>query len=295
MGLLYEMKKDNVQCQRSTTPLQFPAHFHYHIEMVYMLKGSVYCFTDANKYTVREGDVFISFPNQIHYYESFEDEEYVIFYINPEATPQFKKLFETNVPKSSHIPSKNITPKIRRLLEGVIEGCDEVRRGKKYADEIRNGHLLAFFGELLRSMDLYGPDLGELSALKNIVDYCSRNYTKEISLETLSKDLHISKYYISHIFGSRLNMRFNDYVNSLRVSKACLLLVDSDMSITEISDQVGFATIRTFNRAFLRQTGKTPSDYKRTIARGRILSATGAPVMNFVMEKEKDSSKESEK
>ncbi len=285
MGLIYEIKKDNVKCHRGCTPLQFPAHFHYHIEMVWMLKGSAHCFTDANKYLVKEGDIFISFPNQIHYYESFEDEEHILFYINPDVVPQFTGLFETNVPRSSHIPAENITPKLRQLLDGIVESCEEVRMGKLYAEEVRSGYVLAFFGELLRKMELYGPDSGELSALKNIVDYCSRNYTKEISLDTLSKELHISKYYISHIFGSRLNMRFNDYINSLRVSKACLLLTDSDMSITAISDKVGFSTIRTFNRAFLRQTGKSPSDYRRTITQVQKLSVTGGPVVNFVMDK----------
>ena len=287
MGLIYEFKQDNVKYQRLCTPLQFPAHFHYHIEMVLMLKGSVHCFTDANKYLVREGDLFISFPNQIHYYESFEDEEYVIFYINPEAVPQFKSLFETNVPRSAHIPAENITQSMKMHLEGIIEGCEAIRRGEKYAEEIRSGYLLTFFGELLRSMELYGPDTGELSALKNIVDFCSRNYTKEISLDTLSAELHISKYYISHIFGSRLNVRFNDYVNSLRISKACLLLADSDLSVTEIGDKVGFATIRTFNRAFLKQIGQSPSEYRRRIEQSQKLSATGGPVVNFVMDKEK--------
>ena len=79
-------------------------------------------------------------------------------------------------------------------------------------------------------------------------------------------------------------MRFNDYINSLRVSKACLLLADNDKSITTISDSVGFSTIRTFNRAFLRQTGRSPSEYRRTIAQVQSLSATGGPVMNFVMD-----------
>ncbi len=286
MSLIYEIKKDNVKCIKSNTPLQYPAHFHYHIEMVRMLKGSVHCFTDANKYEVKEGDLFISFPNQILYYESFEDEEYQIFYINPDVVPQFVRLFETNVPRSSHISSENISDKLKRLLDDILEANEEVKKGEKYAEEMRSGYVLAFFSELLRSMELYGPDSGELSALKNIVDYCSRNYTKEISLESLSKELHISKYYISHIFGSHLNMRFNDYVNSLRVSKACLLLTDSDMSITAIGDKVGFSTIRTFNRAFLRQTGKSPSDYRRTITQAQRLSATGSDVVNFVMNKQ---------
>jgi len=284
MSLIYEVKKDNVKYQKTRTPLQYPAHFHYHIELVKMISVRANCYTDANKYSVGPGDIFIAFPNQIHYYESFGPEEYIIFYINPEVVPQFLSLFECNVPRSPYLPADKVGDKLNSLLDGIVESCEEVRCGKKFAEEIRSGYVLAFFGELLRSMDLYGPDSGELSALKNIVDYCSKNYTKEISLELLSKELHMSKYYISHIFGSRLNMRFNDYINSLRVSKACLLLADNDKSITTISDSVGFSTIRTFNRAFLRQTGRSPSEYRRTIAQVQSLSATGGPVMNFVMD-----------
>ena len=62
--------------------------------------------------------------------------------------------------------------------------------------------------------------------------------------------------------GSKLQIGFNDYINSLRVSNACKHLVKSERSITEISEMVGFNTLRTFNRAFIKQTGMTPSKYR---------------------------------
>ena len=57
-------------------------------------------------------------------------------------------------------------------------------------------------------------------------------------------------------------MGFNDYINSIRVSNACKYLTKSDRSVTEISDLVGFNTMRTFNRAFQKQMGMTPSEYR---------------------------------
>ena len=57
-------------------------------------------------------------------------------------------------------------------------------------------------------------------------------------------------------------MKFNDYINSLRVSAASRYLSGTDKSITEISELVGFGTSRTFNRAFLKQFGKSPSEYR---------------------------------
>ena len=83
-----------------------------------------------------------------------------------------------------------------------------------------------------------------------------------VALDLLEKELHISKYYISHTLSSKLHMGFNDYVNSLRISNACRLLKKSDRSITEISDLVGFNTLRTFNCAFFKQMGMTPSEYR---------------------------------
>ena len=61
---------------------------------------------------------------------------------------------------------------------------------------------------------------------------------------------------------NRLNMGFNDYINSIRVSNACKYLKKTELSITEISDVVGFNTMRTFNRAFQKQLGVTPSEYR---------------------------------
>ena len=100
-------------------------------------------------------------------------------------------------------------------------------------------------------------------AMRTVIDYCVRNYNNELSLALLSQELHMSKYYISHLFGKEFNMKFNDYINSLRVSAACRLLCDTTKSITEISEEVGFATARTFNRAFIKQMELSPTEYRK--------------------------------
>ena len=82
-------------------------------------------------------------------------------------------------------------------------------------------------------------------------------------MTVLEENLGLSKYYISHLLGNKLGKRFNDYINSLRISEACKRLVDSDETMSAISDAVGFNTLRTFNRAFMKQMGVSPSDYRR--------------------------------
>jgi YesN/AraC family two-component response regulator len=102
-----------------------------------------------------------------------------------------------------------------------------------------------------------------LSALRAVIDYCTRHFTNEISLSSLEEELHLSKYYISHLFNNRIHVHFNHYVNSLRIYEAKRLLRHSDKSVAEIGGMVGFNTLRTFNRAFIEQTGVTPSSYRK--------------------------------
>ena len=76
-----------------------------------------------------------------------------------------------------------------------------------------------------------------------------------------------SKYYISHLFSMKLKVRFNDYINSLRINDACRQLRQTDKTVTEISECVGFNTLRTFNRAFIKQVGTSPSEYRKSAPR----------------------------
>ena len=55
-----------------------------------------------------------------------------------------------------------------------------------------------------------------------------------------------------------------DHLHNLRVSKARKMLTDTYASITDIAFESGFSSLRTFNRVFVKYTGKTPSDYRVT-------------------------------
>ena len=68
-----------------TSQLQFPAHLHYYIELVRVIDGQVDCYADARRYSVKNGEFFIVFPNQIHSYESFGPEKYDIIQMSPQS------------------------------------------------------------------------------------------------------------------------------------------------------------------------------------------------------------------
>ncbi len=265
MRPLYENRKPDYSFRdEAEIPLQCNAHLHYHLELLCLLRGQTRAYVDSCEYLIEEGDIFLVFPNQIHRFETTEKEKYLLFVINPDLMPELSRLFTSSLPISSVVRGGAKEPALIDRLYAMAQMRD--REEHPYHDVILKGQMLSFFGELLPHMELTKPRDGDSQSLKAVVRYCSQNFNKELSLEILERELHISKYYISHLFSHKLNMRFNDYINSLRVSDACRYLQHDSRSITEISELVGFSALRTFNRAFIKQTGMTPSQYRKSSA-----------------------------
>ena len=235
-------------------------HLHYHLELVYVYEGDCDVSLDSAEHSIPSDSVFLTFPNQTHSYIPNENTGHTLMIINPDVMPEFISLFECKIPESPVLRNISSYPALETLLQQIIAECSMSK--DKYTTPKLRGLLCALFAEMFRHMTLVDRIRGNSQALNTVISFCSRNFNRELSLDILSEELHMSKYYISHLFGSRFNMKFNDYINSLRVSAACRYLCNTDKSITEISEIVGFGTPRTFNRAFLKQFGKSPSEYR---------------------------------
>ena len=239
---------------------------HREIELVCFFEGHAVAYADSVRCELEPGDVFIAFPNQIHHYESFGPENYYLFIVNPEIMPELADQFNLGLPHSPVIKGIANQPRIRDTIESLYHACKQ--ENAPFGSTMRQGYLLALFSELLSEMPLSSLHLGDSNALRAIVSFCTQNFTENLSLSLLEEKLHLNKYYISHLFSGKLGLRFNDYINSLRVSEACRYLLNSDYSITDISEKVGFNTLRTFNRAFIKQMGVPPTEYRKNDNRG---------------------------
>lgn len=258
MKFFYENKKLAVTA-RFGTSLTFGAHLHNHIELVYMIEGSVRAFIDSKEYIVCSGDILFIFPNKIHQYEKIDNEDFFVSIFPPELCPEFQNIFKYKVPISPVLKNAFENSKLLPLMENIVEVNKEQT---PFYDTIIKGYFLILISELFQMMQFEEAKVSDANTIKAILNYCIENYTKDLQLETISRELHISKYYISRLFTQKLHIGFNEYIGTLRISDACKLLVSEDKSITEIALSVGFNSTRSFNRLFLKYIGKTPRQYK---------------------------------
>ena len=276
MQTYYENRtSDYIACRDSRFTdigLACQSHLHYHIELAFLMEGETRAVVDSQEYIIRAGDVFVAFPNQIHRFESLKKENYVLLLVSPELIPELLGQFTEALPVCNVISGAAKDLELRKMIHQI----SDIYHGKEpFRETMLRGALLMFFCKLLQRMELKDTKTGDHHVLDSILNYCMLHFDKTLSLELLEKELHVSKYYISHIMNQKLKIGFNDYVNSLRVSAACKLLVKSDHSVTEISETVGFNTLRTFNRAFQKQIGMTPSEYRAKKKKEGVIVASG--------------------
>lgn len=100
--------------------------------------------------------------------------------------------------------------------------------------------------------------------IKNIMGYIKDNYMdSNLGLAKISTVFGISEGYVSSIFKDQAGVNFADYVEGIRIDKACQLLKNNDHMITDISDMVGYNSVQSFRRAFKRVKGIQPKEYRK--------------------------------
>ena len=103
----------------------------------------------------------------------------------------------------------------------------------------------------------------QLGCITPAIDYVTKNYMEEISIESLSQLCHVSTSHFRRLFKQVLGWSPLDYVQMVRIDRACVLLYNCDYSITEIGLQVGYPSPSSFNRQFRRIHGISPSQWRQ--------------------------------
>lgn len=100
--------------------------------------------------------------------------------------------------------------------------------------------------------------------IQKIALYLQDNFREDLQLDTLASEMNFNRCYLSDFINENFGMNFRTLLNGYRIDYARQLIEEyDDVTVTEISKLSGFATIRSFNRAFLKATGVSPREYKK--------------------------------
>lgn len=253
--------KDNAFSCTVTNALAPLRHLHKELEIIYIYSGSATAYIDNRAIPMAQGDLLLVCPNQIHYYLDVVQGRYQIMIFSSDILFELQSLFRSYSPKETvfHLTPDSFAVKL--LEELAIDD-------RPYQQTRRLGLVNGLMAELLTNTQLVPLPAFNDKTIKDILCYCDDHYLTDITLQEMADTLHLNKTHISRVFNQKIGQNFKSYVNALRITKACDLLRDTDDAISDISEQVGFGSFRSFNRAFLSMMNITPSEYRKSLKVG---------------------------
>jgi len=173
---------------------------------------------------------------------------------------------------------RDVLPLLERARLGVEffgmaeRANDTMLRIKSLHGVKRLSEFLKFLGELaecsdyrlLSSTPLQSfDDDHSLAQISTIVDHITANATQPFSMAELSRRVGMSESQFSRYFRRATGNTFTDFVNRLRIARACQLLMETDRYISNVCYDSGFNNVANFNRRFLEIKGMTPKEFRR--------------------------------
>lgn len=232
--------------------LNFNEHIHRAFELWFCTKGTYQIKIEDNIHTLTPNDSLLILPFQTHSIKSLTETEGHIWIFSPEYILDFYHHINVNG-KQFENPIIKLSPDITQQLMNNLFNNNSI-----YHHKWALYHLLSLYEQETNLIDATLKN----SVTEKIANWFSKNYDKNKSLADLSNEIGYSSDYLSKLISNNFNANFNSIINQYRINHACYLLINSDYSITEISNLSGFQNMRTFNRNFMTIVKTTPRDYR---------------------------------
>lgn len=237
-----------------TQDLDYQIHLQNSLELVFMLEGTCHARCGGREWQLEPGQLLAVFPNRIHSYDSSRNVRAVLLIVplQPYLAAYADRLLRT-VPDEPCLETGDLLPLVEMMLADAAAATEPVMQG----------YLQVLVGKLLQRMTLSPVSGSPDDALHKLLLWLENHYTEPLSRQTLARELGYSEGYLSHIFSEALGTTMPSYVNTLRIRKAMELLRRESVSISDTALELGFGTIRSFNRAFQKETGMTPAKWRK--------------------------------
>ncbi len=250
-------------------------HFHNYMEIGYCYWGNGRLTIEDSNVNYKGGLITIIPENIPHETKSYNNGickwEYLYIDIDNfiRKEMQFTRMLPEEVIKRLNHQGYVIQWTQNKVLTSIIRNIiEEYRETKPYYKQAVRGYLRAFVVELLRinedmSSSLTLEEKRLNSYIEKSVSYIGEHYAEDIKMSDVANECGLSESHFRRIFEESMSMKPLDYLNMVRIDKACELIQNKDYAMEEVGFRVGYQTPSTFNRNFKKLTGKTPYQWKK--------------------------------
>ena len=268
MQIVFNMKmfdsESRIVVERGNGYDSIMKHSHEFVEVVYVESGEGLQITDSGQIRIKKGDIFLMSGNESHSIRPLCDEsefKLVNVIFMEDVVDMDLSIF-----RSDRMISLSDEEEAVALIY-KIEAEYNARR--EYFEYFNRGYLYQLLGILARKLNKDGRSGRDITIFKNkeyvrlAVAYIREHYAERISLSDIARHVGLSNGYLQKIFNKESETSVVKYLLNYRIEQACKLLIESDYSIAQISNMVGFSDVKNFYVTFKSVMNETPGMYHK--------------------------------
>ncbi len=254
-------------------------HFHPEFQLGLVIEGAGHRVVGDSLSPLEPGDVSLLGPNLPHVWNFDADASpkngtggvhaIVIYFQEDFLGKDFLAKPESAVIRRLLIRAAvglQVRGRSRRQVAALIQAMPAHAGFQRLLDLLQVLHILANSEELLPICSAgFMPQLPDANGerLRKVCDHVQAHLGERISRDEAAALAHLSPGAFSRFFKARTGKTFQDFVTELRIGRACRLLGDIELNVTEVALMCGFSTVASFNRSFRRVKQTSPSQYRR--------------------------------
>jgi len=237
-------------------------HTHNHMELFYIVGGKGQFLIQDQLYPVNVNNLVIINPNITHTEVSLNAQplEYIVLGIegiepanSANSNGQFNIL--------DHFESAEISSCLRNILR-------EMEQKSTGYEDVCQAFMEILIIRLMRSTSLAVPAEPQIisgnSQCAAVRRYIDLHFKEALTLEQLAENVHMNKYYLSHAFKREYGISPINYMIGKRIEESKYLLAETDLSMSQISQLLGFSSLSYFSQVFRRTQAISPMEYRQS-------------------------------
>ena len=253
-------------------------HSHEWLELAYLEEGHILHTVGDTTYTLDPGEYFFIEPNQPHSYISVPQKPIslmnIIFLpqlIDPTLNHarELKDIYnhylihirDARLDRSpSQMKFIDSDGQVRQQIRNIFEEVSEKKPGWK---ESVRGLLIYIIIRMLRNAySSDKPDVG-LHLSEPIINYVQSHYMEAVKITDAFKNKSYSTAYLSRQFHRETGITFSNFLKHTRIDASCRLLANTENTVSEIAETVGYHDTTFFHSTFREIVGMSPLDYRK--------------------------------
>lgn len=256
---------------------EFPWHWHPEIELTLVMEGEIVYQVNDSLYHLKEGEGLFCNTNVLHsgHGEDSADCSYLSVTFHPRllygySSSVMQMKYMDHILKSPSLASIHFVPEESwqaRILE-LIETIRLLDLEHPPSEELQiQIALLRIWQELYEHVEINETGFAEngrdTERIRRIMEYIREHYAEKITLEDLAEQIHLCRSESCRLFKRYMKESMFDYLLDYRIERSLEFLRRSDLDVTQIAGQAGFASPGYYSKIFKRKMGCTPLEYRK--------------------------------